>query len=147
MFNFGPGLTAFGDIMQGFGSMMQGEEMQGAYEYNAAILDQEAQIVMNALPLAIEDIEGAKGDLLSTQKEMYAKAGVTMSGSPTDVALDTATQFDFDKIVTTYNAKVKAQRLHSEAAMQRYYGEISEQKGMFGLGGGLLRGGLSLMGL
>ena len=138
-------LTMFGDVIQGVGGLMQGFEIQDAYDYNAGILDQQAEQVMVAAGLQEEEIGTAESEMLGTQKAMYAKAGVTMSGSPTDVALQTATNFEFDKLVTDYNAKVKESYLQSEANMSKMYGKEAATQGMFKMGSSLLSAGKALL--
>ena len=138
-------LTMFGDVIQGVGGLMQGFEIQDAYDYNAGILDQQAEQVMVAAGLQEEEIGTAESEMLGTQKAMYAKAGVTMSGSPTDVALQTATNFEFDKLVTDYNAKVKESYLQSEANMSKMYGKEAATQGMFKMGSSLLSAGAALL--
>ncbi len=140
-------ITALGDIFQGAGDLMVGAETQNAYNYNSAILANQAQEALTAGELTVEEIDAAEKVLLSTQKAMYAKAGVTSHGSPTDVALETATNFEFDKLVTTYNAKVAASNLESKAALEKYYGQVAANKAQFNMGQALLKGGMALMGI
>ena len=138
-------LTMFGDVIQGVGGLMQGFEIQDAYDYNAGILDQQAEQVMVAAGLQEEEIGQAESEMLGTQKAMYAKSGVTMAGSPTDVALQTATNFEFDKLVTNYNAKVKESYLQSEASMSKMYGKEAAEQGIFKMGASLLKGAGALL--
>lgn len=142
--NSSQGMGFLGDILGGVGSYLAAKEEQGAYNYNAQIFDTQASEVMTASDFQIRDIEGQEGFMLDTQKAQYAKAGVTMNGSPTDVAVATATNFEFDKLVTTYNSKVQAQELQSKADMERYYGKVAVNRGKFQLGMSLLKGGMDL---
>jgi hypothetical protein len=134
-----------GDIFGGIGSLMQGEEMNDAYRYNAQVLNEQAQIVEAAGALKIEELEVAKDEMLGTQKATYARAGVTMSGSPTDVALQTATNAEFDKLVVKYNSDVEASKLKSQANLDTYYGRMAKSKGEFGFGQALLKGGMDAL--
>ena len=134
-----------GDILGGVGGLMQGEEMNDAYRYNAQVLNEQAQLVEAAGGLKVEELGVAEDEMLGTQKSTYARAGVTMSGSPTDVALQTATNFEYDKLVTKYNADVQASNLKSQASLDTYYGKMSKQKGEFSFGQSLLKGGMDLL--
>ena len=131
-------LKAGGDILGGFGGLMQGFEMQDAYNYNSGILEQQADQIMFSSDLNIEEIGQAEDELLSTQKAMYAKAGVTQVGSPTDVALQSATNFEFDKLVSRYNAEVAAANVRSKADINKYYGKEVAREGVMNLGKSLL---------
>ena len=133
-------LDAFGEIVQGFGAFLQGKEKNAAFDYNASILGMMANQEMQAAGLQVDQIDKQETQLLSTQKAMYAKAGVTQAGSPTDVALQTATNFQFDKLVTNYNATIQAQKRESQAANERYYGRQAARAGKFAFAESLFKG-------
>jgi hypothetical protein len=137
-------IKSLGDVLGGVGDVMQGFEQNDAYDYNAQILENQAVEVATAGALEVEQIGEEETSMLSTQKAMYAKSGVTQSGSPTDVALQTATNFEFDKLVSQYNTKISENKLQSEADMQKYYGKVAVNKGIAGLGKSLLSGAMDL---
>ena len=123
--------SAFGSVIQGIGGYMQGQEEAGADEYNASLALMQGQF-------NVEQIGLQEGETLSTQKAMYAKAGVEQSGSVLDTALNTATNFEYDKQVATFNAK-------SSANMYNYEAQVAKQQGSFALGSGIAEGLLSLI--
>lgn len=123
-------LTAGGSILSAFGDIMAGDESQQADEYNAGLALEQGQF-------EVQDLNTGEADTLSTQRAMYAKAGVTQSGSPMDTALNTATNFEMDKQITTYNAA-------SQANMDEYEGKVAVQQGDFKAAGALLQGGESV---
>lgn len=110
-------MTAGGSILGAFGDILAGDESQQADEYNANLALTQGQF-------EVKDLDTSEHDTLSTQQAMYAKAGVTMSGSPLDTALNTATQFEMDKQIVTYNAQ-------SKANMDQYEGKLAVQQGNF----------------
>lgn len=124
--SLGPFLKFGGSAVSAFGDILAGDESQEAYEYNA-------QLALTQGQFEIEDLETAQADTLSTQKAMYAKAGVTMSGSPLDTAFNTASQFERDKQITNYNAQ-------SKANMYQYEGKVAKSQGEFKAGESLLAG-------
>lgn len=127
-----PAITkAGGDVISGIGSYMQGMEAAGADEYNANLDLMQGQFNVDA-------IDSEESEELSTQKAMYAKAGVAFSGSAVDVALETATTYEYDKQVANFNAQSKANMDNYEAAMEK-------QKGEFGLAAGMLQGAGALL--
>jgi hypothetical protein len=121
---FGNIIGAGASVMAGVGAYMQGEEMAGAYEYNASLALMKGQF-------EVEEISGKEEETLSTQKAMYAKSGVEQSGSVLDVALDTATNYEYDKQVATFNAE-------SAANMDNYEAAMAKSKGQMGLATGIL---------
>lgn len=123
-------MSAGGDILGGIGGYIQGQEVAGADEYNANLALEQGQF-------QVEQIGLKEASTLATQKAIYAKAGVEAVGSPLDVALNTATNFELDKQVANYNAQ-------SAANMDNYEAAMAKQKGEFALASGLMQGGTSL---
>jgi hypothetical protein len=120
------GMMAGGAILSAFGDIMSGNESAAADEYNAQLALEQGQFEVQKLG---EEETGT----LSTQHAMYAKAGVTMSGSPLDVATSTATQFEMSKRIAMYNAA-------SQANADRNAAAAAKSKGEFGAAGSLLQG-------
>lgn len=142
---YGDLLSAGGDIMAGIGSLEQGFEINDAYAYNARVLQEQAQIVEASGALKIQQIGTSEEEMLGTQKATYARAGVTMSGSPTDTMLQTATNAEYDKLIVKYNADVSAANMKSQASLDTYYGKMAKAKGEMQFGQSLLKGGMALL--
>lgn len=138
-------LSVGGDLLSGLGQLEQGLEIQDADNYNAQILSSQAEQSLVAGNIETAKIGVAEEELLGTQKAMYAKAGVTTFGSPTDVALNTASNFEYDKQIATYNANVQAQNLNSQAGLEKMYGAEAANKGIMSLGASLLKGAGALL--
>jgi hypothetical protein len=126
-------LRAGSSILGGIGAYMQGQEEAGADEYNASLALQEGVF-------QVQQIGKEEGQTLSTQKAMYAKAGVEQSGSVLDTALSTATQFEYSKQVATYNAQ-------SAANVDNYEAAMAKSQGKMGLAMGLMGGASKLLGV
>ena len=120
----GTGLSAGASLMGGIGKYMQGQETQQADDYNASLALMEGTFNVEQLGMEEEST-------LATQKAMYAKAGVEQSGSVLDVALSTATQYEYSKQVANFNAE-------SAANMDTYEGKIAKSQGEMGLATGIL---------
>jgi hypothetical protein len=112
------GIKGLGMLGSAVGSYMQGVEQQQAAEYNAALVRQQGIIEQRQL-------DKSEVGLLSTQKAMFAKAGVTQSGSPLDTALSSAAGFELDKQIAKYNTQ-------SRANMIEWEGEQAKKSGEFG---------------
>lgn len=127
---FGDLLGAGSSVLSGVGGYIQGQESASANEYNA-------QLALIEGDFQKEQLGKDENVLLSTQRAMYSKAGVELSGSPLDVAVQTATNYEYDKQVATFNSQ-------SKARMYQYEADVAKQKGKFDLGMGLLQGGMGL---
>jgi hypothetical protein len=120
------GLQAGGSLLSIAGDIISGDESQQADDYNASLALMQGQFNVNKLDLS-------ETNTLSTQKAMYAKSGVEMSGSPLDTQLNTASQFEMDKQIETYNAA-------SAANMDTYEGKVAKQQSEFKAAGDALQG-------
>jgi len=129
--NTGALISAGGQVIGGVGSLMMGYQEAGADEYNAQLELMKGQFEENSLNMQ-ED------ETLSTQKAIYAKAGVELSGSPLDVALQTATNYEYDKQVTEFNAQ-------SAANMDNYEAQMAKSKGEFGAASSFISAAGSLL--
>lgn len=117
------GVSAWGDIMAGSAE-------RKAYDMNASMVEFAGEQTQ-------EDITKQEKELTSTQRAMFAKAGVTQSGSPLEVMLQSKTNFEMDKAIAKYNTA-------SKASMLRYEGTQAKNAAQFKAGMSLLEGGLKL---
>ncbi|MCM8784562.1 MAG: hypothetical protein NC818_07375 [Candidatus Omnitrophica bacterium] len=127
----------------------QARAYQEQAEYNARVAELQAQQVERAQKLEEYRLNRAKEALLGKQRALYAKAGVSLEGSPLEVLADTEAQYQLDLSVSRYNADVQKRRLGYEAGYQRYAGKQYMRAGYLGMGTTLLTTGtkLGLLGL
>jgi hypothetical protein len=112
--------------LQAYGLYSQGKLEQEAYNQNADLITQSAALEKEKITREATLMQGA-------QRAAYARSGVTISGSALDVMLNTATNYEYDKMIIDYNAKL-------QASQQRYYGQQAYSKGMFKVGQSLISG-------
>lgn len=127
----GKGLKFGGSILGGFGALQEGDQIAGADEYNA-------QLALNQGKITEEQLNREETILSSQQRAGYLKAGVTLSGSPLDVMMQSASQVELDKQINRYNAK-------SKADMYQYEADVAKNQAKFKFGESLLSGGLGLL--
>ena len=108
--------SAIGQIQQGYAASaaaesnaslleMQGRESQITAEYNAAVSRANAEAIRTSADLDIVRQRAAQKTFRGAQAAKYAGAGVKLEGSPLDVLIDTAAQFELDILITDFNAK------------------------------------------
>ena len=97
------------------GQYLENMSKAKAADYNALGSEQRIQAIRQASDWNLAMINRRKAKFLSSQKTLYAKAGVKMEGSPMEVMIDTATQFELDKISENYTSQVQMAALKSEA--------------------------------
>jgi len=150
--SFSPNYT--GDIMKGIGTgvSMFGEYEQGiaqkeSWDFNATLADFSAQATEAAGAETQREIGLGEESMLSTQRAVTAKNNVTMSGSPLDAALVTASNFEMTKSIADYNTKIKALQYRSQASQERYYGSVATEQANTKMASTLLSGVGSIVGM
>ena len=123
-------LGTAGVATQMFGAITEGMSTQKAYNRNASIYDEQGNALMANLPITQHRLKREYNQVSGAQQAMYAKAGVKMSGSPLEVALDSAKEYELDKAITDYNYKLQQNKLKNQANMERYYGKVAKRQGI-----------------
>lgn len=129
--NLGSLLKGAGSALGAYGTIIKGNQIAGADEYNA-------NLVLSMGDFKESQLDDTEDLVLGAQRAQYAKAGVTMSGSPLDTALNTATQVELDKQINRYNTQSKANMLNYEADVAKSQAKIKS-------GEQLLSGGISIL--
>ena len=149
-----------GGVMSAYGTYTQGQETKRAQNYNASMNENEAALTrygaqrendiikQNAVLNEYRARKQLTADV-GTMGSRYAKAGVTMSGSPLNVIADSISNAELDisinkwnaenqVSVNTYNSEVAARQKESEAKMRRMYGTSAATNATYGAVGTLL---------
>ena len=143
-----------GDIMKGigtgvsmFGEYEQGQAQKQAFDFNATLDEFSAQATEAAGAEQQRELGLQEESMLSTQRAVTAKNNVTMSGSPLDAALVTASNMEMTKSIYDYNSKIKALQYKSQASQDRYYGQVATEQANTKMASTLLSGVGSIVGL
>ena len=130
-----------GTVMQAYGKYKEGKDTAQAYKYNEAVMQREQEMTQRSATMQKNQIARQQGKMAGRQHALYAKSGVvTTSGSPFEVMVDTAGQYEMDKATTQYNADVEKSR---QKSMQLQYGKAAKNaysSGLWGAGTSLLQG-------
>ncbi len=137
----GTSMAILGTLTSAGGQYYQGQAEQGAYDYNADVMEQEADAeevsARQEAELKREEIQ----TLISNQRVAYGVAGVALSeGSPLVVLAETAKEGEKEALTIRYGGSVKATSLRNRANLQRYYGGVAEKTGKTKATGTLLSG-------
>lgn len=138
-------MQAFGQYQAGQAAKDEGNTTKKWYNYNASIAEQNAQEAKNAAKTEETQFRKQGDRLLSTQRSLYAKSGVAMTGSPLDVQAETAAEIESDALNIRRNGSLAAQGFKQEAALQRGYGDMAKTRGKNAYSAGLWQAGGSLL--
>ena len=113
------GDKAFAGMAAGVGQYEQGQEQEGAYDYNS-------QISLDQMQQKMQTSEAKYSNLIGKQATAYARAGVDIaSGSPLLMMAHTAAQSGVEQ-------ESESQAGTEEAALQKYYGKVAAWSGTIG---------------
>lgn len=104
------------------GQIAAGKAQQAQANYNAAVAERDAVAQRQAAAAQEQIIRARAARMLSKQRALYAKAGVTMEGTPLAVLADQAQQAELDALTARYEGEIGAQRSQSQAAGLRASG-------------------------
>jgi hypothetical protein len=130
--SLGMGLSAIGTGVSAFGQYQQGQSMQSAANYNAAVAEQQAGMIEASGELEAYKIRKQGETIKGTQRARYAASGIRTTGSAAEVLADTAASIQLDMDIARYNTQVGAMGARSQAAMSRYQGQQYAQAGRMG---------------
>jgi len=110
-----------------FNQFQSGQQAGDAYDYNAQIAENDANLVR----------EGAKLDEFRSRKQLrsfvgkqtaaYARSGVEFTGSPLDVIQDSIANAELEIAINQFNLETQARGKESEANRMREYGDIERK--------------------
>ena len=139
--------------MSFFGALVGGKAAQQAANYNAALLNRDAQIKEQeakqgyavytnfSLPAFNASADKLTGQITTN----YASSGVTYSGSVLEVLLENELNLERDRDMMKYNAEVaryqkynEAINQRAEASIERYRGKIAKKVSYYQAGQSLL---------
>lgn len=139
----GAGLAASGTLgataaaMVGLGTMATLSAGQSAYQYAEAQEDA-LHAQANQRRLANEQNERLEKRrierLLAMQRVATAGSGITFEGSPFQVSLDTAYQYEVDRSIRQFNSEIDQSRLRSEGDLSMMHGRSQLLNSLMGAG-------------
>lgn len=134
-------VSGVGTVASAVGAYAQGQGQQQMAEYNARIMQNNA----NSADVAGQQEAGRLYDInqrkMASARAAYGASGASMNiGTPVDVMVDQAGQAALDQEIARWRGKVAATGYRNEAASQIYQGEQAAQAGLFKAGGLLLNG-------
>jgi len=126
----GVAMQAVGGVMGAAGQAQAGREARKAEEYNAGVLRANAQAVKTANEFDIIQQKKVGRRFVSAQQAAYGASGVkSTEGSPLEVMIDTAAQFELDQFISKWNAQTQASQLENEAKQRIKMGKAAERSG------------------
>lgn len=140
------GMMAAGTAINAYGAYSAGKAKQAAYNYDAAVAEQNATMAKDQAAFEADRQESKTRRFVAGQRVSYLANGVTLSGSAMDILADSTIQGEMDRLSILYGGEVDAVNYRNDAARSRFAGKQEAKAGMFNAAGSLLSGAGSAYG-
>lgn len=118
-----------GQYKQGQAAEAQTESEQAWHEYNAKLAEREATEAQEAAAYEEKKLRKSGERFKARQRMLYAKAGVSLEGSPLEVMEETATELEMDALMIRRGGQLGYQRYSAEAGLERMAGKSALLRG------------------
>tara|TARA_Y100001938_G_C7870231_1_gene319926 strand:+ start:58 stop:546 length:489 start_codon:yes stop_codon:yes gene_type:complete len=125
---------------------------QAAYNFNAAIADRNAKVKEQDLEVfrRSHDLKMRRftrdfRKLNDATLMAYSSRGIAMEGTPLLVAMENAAEFEEEKAILNFNAKVKEQSIQESAVNERLRGSLQRLYGKAAMKSGYAQAGATLL--
>jgi|SRR3990167_5578955 len=122
---------AFSAATQIGGANTQAKSIQRQAEYNAQIYDQQAAMVLEKKKISEYQFNRQAAQMRGSIIAKTAGKGLTLSGSPLAILIDTETEMQFDKAIQDYNLDIERNYAMSGATNIRQQGAAEARAARF----------------
>ena len=135
------GATIIGSGISAIGSLRQGAAASSAADFEAQVLQQQAEREQRISASEERDFRREQSRLFAARRAALGASGVELaSGSPLLAAGDFAAEVDRQAQRIREGGETRATRLSQQAALTRSRGASQRSAGLFGAGSSLLSG-------
>lgn len=121
-------------------SMSNASAQSDAAKYNAQVAENNAKQAQMEADAEAQKIRSRNRRIIASQKAQFAASGVQITGTVTDVMVDSATQGELDAMSAEYAGEVRSKALQSQAELDRKAASNASKAGIFGTAGYGLQG-------
>lgn len=139
-----PFLQIAGTVVSVIGALSQGQAQSSAYEYNAAVAQQNAGVARDQAALQASQQERENKLRMGAIAAAQGKSGGTSSGSVLDVLGDVAAQGELERQSILYQGEINARGQMNTAALDRMSASNARTGSYFKAGSELLAGGAKM---
>lgn len=132
--------SAIGTAVSAIGQMQAGQSQSEWHAYNAEVARQNAIAAKQSAEYDATRKREEGATLMAKQRTLYAKSGVSLEGSPTDVILGTAEDVEMDAMAIIRKGLITSQQYESQAALSEMSGSAAKTSSYYGAGSSLLTG-------
>lgn len=144
--------TVIGAGISAYSAYAQGQAQSRMAAYNALIARQNAELASEQIEIARKEKEITEARQrreaerkIAAQKPLWAKAGVTMEGTPLIVEAESLTEAELDALAIRYAGTVEQSKILAQQAGWKQEEMLQRMRGRSARAGGYLEAGTSLL--
>ena len=133
--------SVISSIVGAISAIDAGNEQKKALDYNADVMDAQAQSERDAATFEENRQREANAKLRARQRVAYLSSGVDLGeGTPLETLGDQAGKMEMDAMAIRYNGEIKAKQSSSQANIYRMQGVQAQKAGYTNAGSSLMTG-------
>ena len=133
-------IAVIGTGTSAYGQYSQAQSQKKWSDYNADVQRQQAQEALHASEIEAKRKREQGQQLIARQHVLYAKAGLDLNGTPTEVMLGTASDIETDAQAILHKGEMGYEQGMESATFSQNEGEIAANAGTVQAGSTLLSG-------
>lgn len=133
-------LSLIGTAASAFGSYQQGKTERDQAEANAQIYEAQARNIQEQQKIVAGQYRTKANVLRGQVVTTAARSGLKISGTTANSISQSIMQLQMDNSYEQFNLQAKRQEAYSNAALQRYQGQMAYSNGLFKAGSTVLNG-------
>lgn len=133
-------LSLIGTAASAFGSYQQGKAERDQAEANAQIYEAQARNIQEQQKIVAGQYRTKANVLRGQAVTSAARSGLKISGTTANSISQSIMQLQMDNSYEQFNLQAKRQEAYSNAALQRYQGQMAYSNGLFKAGSTVLNG-------
>lgn len=133
-------LSLIGTAASAFGSYQQGKAEKATAEANAQIYEAQARNIQEQQKIVAGQYRTKANVLRGQAVTSAARSGLKISGTTANSISQSIMQLQMDNSYEQFNLQAKRQEAYSNAALQRYQGQMAYSNGLFKAGSTVLNG-------
>lgn len=132
--------------LQAMSAIQQGNQAQAAANYNAQVLDSQAQTERQQATVRQEAQRSEARQVIGRQLAATSESGTSLTGSNLDLLSDSLHNAELDALNIRYQSELSAQGLQQQAGLERFQGKQSKWQSRLSAAASLLNSSGSYLG-
>jgi hypothetical protein len=132
--------------LQALSAIQQGNQAQAAANYNAQVLENQAQTERNQATVRQEAQRREARQVIGQQLAATSESGAGLSGSNLDLLTESLRNSELDALNIRYQSELNAQGLQQQAGLERFQGKQAKYQSRMSAAGSLLNASGSYFG-